>query len=112
MGNKKTNIEYLRDIIDMHIGQANKDEALEFLESIETDQSELKDEIKDLEDKLEYGDDDEPEYDCEIDVRMGANDNLYWKCNNMAGKQMMEELGEAIGRGIPLLKIENVLRAL
>lgn len=96
MGNKKTNIEYLRELISDHIGEKNKDEALEFLESIENGYSEMKDKIEELEDA------EDPKYDNEIDVRMGANDNLYWKCHNLAIASLMETLGEYINTTSPV----------
>lgn len=101
MSNKKSNIEYLRDLISDYMGDKHKDEALEFLEAIQTDQSEMKEEIKDLENR-EDPEPDEPEYDNEIDVRMGPNDNLYWKCDNLAISSLMETLGEQIDTTSPV----------
>lgn len=108
---QKTNIEHLRDLINDHVGEKQKDECLEFLESIETDQSELADEVKDLESKLdnaENAETDEPEYDNEIDVRMGPNDNLYWKCDNLAIQPIMEAIDEALKTTTPLEIVRRI----
>ena len=118
MGNKKTNIEYLRDIIEKHVGETNKDEALEFLEAIENDYNDLKDEKVSEETRADEAETalqnikDDAEYTSVINTGMGSNDNIRWDAPNISAKTMMEELAEAIGRGVPLLKIENVLRAL
>ena len=117
--NEKTNVDYLRELIK------GNDEANEFLDAIkdeldganelikgleddiktlESDKHELKTEIVNLEEEKEYED--------VIDTNMGPKEYIRWEAPNLAAKSMMEELGQAISMGIPLLKIEGVLRAL
>lgn len=122
MSNKKqqkSNVEYLRDYI------AGNDEANEFLNAIESELSQKDEEISSLESDNHFNDlkindleneietlEEEKEYEDTIDTKMGTKEAIRWQAPNQACKTMMEELDNAISRGVPLLKIENVLRAL
>lgn len=108
---KKTNSDYLRELIEKHIEGANKDEALEFLEAIDNEVSDLRGAIKDLEDAAEL-EGEEPEYKNKIETNFGSKGVIKWTVDNILCRSMMEELDDAIRRGVPVLKIENLLRAL
>ena len=47
MPNKKTNVEFLRELIEKDISDSNKDEAFEFLDAIQGEIEELENEVKD-----------------------------------------------------------------
>jgi cell division septum initiation protein DivIVA len=118
MGNKKTNIEHLRDLINDHVGEKHKDECLEFLEEIENEYEKMSDEVKTAESRADDAESelknvqDELECSCEINTRLGPNDNIRYEAGNLNAQSMMEALKETIERGIPMLKVENAIRAL
>lgn len=112
----KTNYEYLQEIL------SGNNEGLEFLEGYRDEKDK---EIEDLKNDLSCKDaeidekdttitnlEEEQEYADVIDTRLGATGEIKWQADNLAAKSMMEELDNAIGRGVSLLKIENVLRSL
>lgn len=90
--NNKPNTEYLRELINAGITEANMSEALEFLEAIENEQLDAKEKIPDLEDKVEDADEEEPEYDNELDFGNGLKDSLKWSCGNLPVQSLMERL--------------------
>ena len=113
---EKTNYEYLEDILN------GNEEALEFLEGYKQDNDRalelLNEEIEELEDEVKCKGkelleiQEEAEYEDEIKTGNGPSESIRWSAPNLAHKTMMEELDSAIGRGIPVQKIENILRSL
>jgi hypothetical protein len=110
---KKTNVQYLRELITV-----GHEERIEFLESIETELVKKDERILELEGELadavdtEEKESAEAEYTDVIDTKMGNNESIRFSAPNLACQTMMDELESAIDRGVSLLKIENVLRAL
>lgn len=112
----KTNYEFLQEIL------ASNEEGLEFLEGFKSEKENeidtLKDEISTKETEIDDRDstikemEEEWEYSDVIDTKLGANGDIKWEADNLAAKSMMEELDNAIRRGIPLMNIENILRQL
>lgn len=132
---EKTNIDYLRHILDTLgnlIGENNYKESIEWLDSIQAELDVAKEKAEaaerlatDKEDEVTTLEDDisnlktelkekveQADYEDTINTQMGNGENIRWEAPNLACKTMMEELGEAIGRGVQVQKIENVLRAL
>lgn len=109
---EKTNVEYLRELIDK-----GQEERMEFLEAIENELSEAKDKISELEDQLEtckedsVEEDEELEYENTIDVNMGPKDFLYWQCNNIAIQVLMEVFEEKLKK-LGHIKLETALNDL
>lgn len=113
---EKSNYDYLKEAL---VGNT---EGLEFLEGFKSDYEKvvenLTDEISKKDEEIDEKDTTitemgrEAEYFEEVDTRLGANDNIRFDAPNLAAKNMMEELQNAIHRGISLVKIENILRAL
>jgi len=100
---KKTNIEFLQDIINAE--SFNKEEALEFLDSIQDEQKELQeeldganDEVKDLEEKItnlerDLSEAEEQEYGFELKCGIGT---IEYNSDNLQLQMIMEALGEQI----------------
>lgn len=132
---KKTNIDYLRHILNTLgnlMGENNYKESIEWLDAIQTELDVVKEKLEaaeklltDKEDEITGLEEDianqktelkeqqeQAEYEDSIDTGMGKKEDIRWEAPNLACKTMMEELGEAISRGITVQKIENVLRAL
>lgn len=132
--NKKTNFDYLRtytaflpkdlqeeykEFLEAAEGQfqeiekeAKRAESMESeienlkdeLSTVESERDNLQNEVRELEEEKEYSD--------RIDTKLGPQGEIQWSVDNISCKSMMEELDNAIHRGIPILKIENVLRAI
>jgi hypothetical protein len=111
----KTNYEYLQEILK------GNDEGLEFLDAYKDEKEKeiekLEDEVTSKEAAIDEKDTEitnlqEEELHGIIDTRLGAIGDIKWQANNIACQSMMEELDNAISRGVSLIKIENVLRAL
>lgn len=125
---EKTNVDYLRHILDTLgnlMGADNYKESIEWLDAIQDELNVAKSVVTDKEDEITSLEEDtsnlktelnekeeESEYEDSIDTKMGKAENIRWSAPNLACKTMMEELGEAISRGVQVQKIENVLRAL
>lgn len=96
---EKTNIEHLRSIIDAEM--FNKEEALEFLDSIESEieqaQSETNSEISKLEEKVEELENEE--LGNEIECGIGK---IQWEADNLQLELLMENLEERIKEYGPL----------
>lgn len=112
---EKTNYQYLKDIL------AGNEEGLEFLEGFRSDYDKvienLNDEISAKEAEIDEKDTEitnlqEEDLNSRIDTKMGSTGEIKWQADNIACQSMMEELNEAISRGVSIQKIENVLRAL
>lgn len=91
---------------------------MEFLEEIQNEQTELADEVISAESRADDAESElvnvqgELEYSSEINTRLGPNDNIRYEAGNLNAASLMDALKEAVERGIPMLKIENALRAL
>lgn len=117
MGKKKTNIDYLRDILDKDLkkyDESSYDEAIEFLEAIEKEvedlkesEQEAKDEAGGLQRELQEIEDDK-EYSDIIHAGIG---DIEFKADNLALKGVMEALDSALQK-TPPVKIEKILEAL
>lgn len=128
---EKTNIDYLRHILDTLgnlMGPDNYKESIEWLDAIQNEldvanekqkacESELtdkEDEIYTLEEKVTSlqnqieEEKEERDYEDEIDTGM---EPLRWSCGNIAIKSMMEALEEKLPK-VGHRKIENILNAL
>lgn len=113
---EKTNEDYLKEIL------SGNDEGLEFLLGFKKDYEnlleDLQDELNEKKIKIDENDDiirelnDSADYEDVIDTRMGGLEGIRWSAPNLSAKLMMEELNEAISRGVSLMKIGNVLRSL
>lgn len=108
--NKKTNVEYLRDLLTKEY-----EEQLEFLEAIK-DELEKKDEkIFELEGDLEVAnekdDDEESEFENSEDIMLGVRENLKWSCDNISVYGMMEVLVEKV-REKGAVFVETILRTI
>lgn len=104
---KKTNVEYLRDlIIEGH------EERIEFLEAVEKELEDKDERILDLQGELEDSDDEaepqELEYEHSEDIYLGVMEELKWDCPNLAVKSMMEVFIEKLKKH-GALKLENLL---
>jgi uncharacterized coiled-coil DUF342 family protein len=51
MSKKKTNVDYLREIIEKNMPELHKDEAIEFLDGIQKEYDDFNDEVKEAEDE-------------------------------------------------------------
>lgn len=111
----KTNYEYLKELL------AGNNEGLEFLEGFKDEKEkeieELKDEVANKESEIDEKDTEitnlqEEELHDTIDTNLGATGKIKWQSDNIACQSMMEELENAISRGITIQKIEGILRAL
>ena len=119
MTNEKTNIEFLQDIINAET--FNKEEALEFLDSIQDDQKDLQeeldganDEINDLEEKvkeLESQLDELQEGDVDSKIDCGIGEIEYNEPDNILLQDLMENLNIAIQKHTPK-KVNEVLTAI
>lgn len=112
---EKNNYQYLKEIL------AGNEEGLEFLEAFREDYDKvveiLNDEISSKEAEIDEKDTEitnlmEKDLNCTINTRLGSTGDIKWQADNIACQSLMEELDNAIARGVPLVKIENTLRAL
>lgn len=113
---EKSNYDYLKEAL---VGNA---EGLEFLEGFKDEKQKeidhLRDEVTAKENEIDERDttitemNEKAEYSDVINTRLGSAGDIKWQVDNLAAKSMMEELDGAISRGLSLLKIENILRAL
>ena len=104
MQNTKTNIEFLRDIINAEM--FNKEEAIEFLDSIEEEIKELEDKNDDLEMELDSQKDriedlENEEWEPEHTINCGIGE-IHWSTDNLQLEQLMENLQERISEYGPL----------
>lgn len=115
---KKTNFDYLSELIESHLAPAKQDEAKEFLEAINNEYVDMKDELKSKEDELDNKQteiqelEEDISYSNKIETNLGSQGVISWSVDNISCKSMMEELGNAISRGITITEIENALRTL
>lgn len=116
---KKSNIDYLRHILDTLgnlMGENNYKESVEWLDAIQKEQSEFEGGITNLKFEIKTKEDDErykderieelkeqiSEYKTgeglanQIDTRMGDKEILYWHCDNIAIQSLMETFEEKL----------------
>lgn len=122
----KTNIDYLRHILDTLgnlMGTDNYKESIEWLDAIqeelnaakevvtskEDEITVLEEEVASLKSELQDAEDD-PEYENEIDAGIGY---INWESDSLPLQSLMETLDEKLNlKKINPLKIENLLNAL
>lgn len=123
MSIKKSNIDFLRQILDANLkgfDEGAYTEAIEFLDSIEEDISDLKREIDDEKDEVrllelknndlqnEINDAEANKREYTIQAGIGT---ICWEADNIQLQSLMETLGVKVRKHTPL-KIEEVLSSL
>lgn len=123
MSSKKSNIDFLRQILDKYLKQYDEgaySESIEFLEAIAEEMDEFKKEIDHAEDendkleiritelKSEIEDLESDNKEFTIQAGIGA---IGWSADNIQLRGLMQVLGDKIKSHTPL-KIENILTAL
>jgi chromosome segregation ATPase len=111
MSNKKTNIDYLRDMLDKNMGEPYKDEDLEFLESIEDEVKELEKQVDDKNDEIKSLESDIDEKQTEInslendgpnwEVIQAGIGTIEWYSDNIQLQGLMEALEEKLKTSSP-----------
>jgi predicted nucleic acid-binding Zn-ribbon protein len=105
MSNKKTNVDYLREIIEKNMPEDHKDEAIEFLDGIQKEYDDFSDDIKEA-------DDESKEWEQKYDDLKGEFDALEVKIED--GPQSLQEeiviaaFHQLVDR-VGLLRVERLL---
>lgn len=121
MGKKKTNVDFLRDILDKNLKEYDESayvEAIEFLDAIQEDIDDLNSEITSHKDEVLAKDEDIRELNSQIsefETREGVCNvinagigEIKWDADNLQLIGLMETLGDKIKQHTPL-KILNLL---
>ncbi len=106
MPNKKTNVEFLRELIEKDISDSNKDEVFEFLDAIQVEIEELEDEVKDEKKEVEsleakYDDLNDEFYELE-------SKNPHYEINSLQDQQLMDAFYKFVDLKGPL-EAERIL---
>ena len=111
---EKTNIEYLREMLNTNMSDSYREEALEFLEAVEKEQKAYREKITVLETDPESLVDEEDEESSDhhyLEWIETGMEPLGWTCPNLAIQGLMEVLGDKLQKH-GHLKIEAHLNAL
>lgn len=113
--NEKTNIQYLREILNMNMSDTYREEALEFLESVEKEQKNYKEKIvvleKNYESLIDEEDDEEsPDHHYSEWIETGM-EPIGWTCSNLAIQGLMETFGNKLQKH-GHVKLESFLNCL